>query len=50
MASKSTVTQSEERGEVGVGKMRAVLLVKWQNGGQWYQREKLRKRVKKMQY
>lgn len=39
MATKSTVAQYEEIGEVGVGKMRAVMVVKWQDGGHGYQRE-----------
>ena len=38
MASKSALTHSGERSEVGVGKTRAVLLVKWQNGGQRYEK------------
>lgn len=39
MATKSTVAHSEEIGEAGVGKMRAVMVVKWQDGGHGYQRE-----------
>lgn len=38
MASKSALTHWGERAEVGVGKTRAVLLVKWQNGGQRYEK------------